>query len=860
MLRKSTWSGLLIVIVIFVLPATLFTQDEPSTRNMYKTMDRMLSMRQYEDAMPLIERLLELDPDNANFNFKMAYAIIRGSSYKDPMPYLEKAIANITDRYRSRARQTSAPVDALWYIALEHFYNYNYEVAESYFLQYQQHINELHDNYDFSVECLAACKSGPILMKSPVNVHVRDFSEAVSLPTYFHSGLFSPDEAVFVFTADRNPEKNNYRLEHQAFNDDIFSVYYKDSTWSEPRPLSVNINSTGREASIGMHPNGKMMLVYREDADGGNLYYSDLIDSSVWSPLKKFPKPINSSANETHATISADGKIMYFTSDRKGGYGGLDIYMSRLSRDSVWQEPVNLGPQVNTEYYEESPHFQANSNLLYWSSNRLEGMGGFDIYRAEITQDSLASNVRNIGYPINTPHNDMFFKTTITGGTGYYSSSCTSTNGEYDMQIVDFQDASLYPDVLVKGLVIKDYTDTLYNKAIFLSNLTSRTITDSSVLDSVSGFYEFNLHSKNKYFVSVRHNDTMYYSKPFLVSEYFADYTFENEIELRPIFITDSSLRQTVSDFYIIRNSSDVSDESPVFDSLENVFAHEDSLEITTLSRTNTIIDSAQFNLFEQKRQYRDTIPKSDPEQNELIAANNSIDTMPVDTLTSVSQMVSASHTQPSPSVLKKPQVKAQVNTTFIADSLLSSGIENLNFKQFDISEDDLQHAYFLFDSINDVDKQLVCLDFLAQNNRISGEYNNALEMQLRSLSLIEEHKSDDEVAQKKEEIGEMYSDLWYSEESIDLYEESLESYKDMENQEKTAEVYFKIADVLMRDKKYQQAIDYLYESLDFIPSRQQQAQAYNKIAVSYHNLHNYTSAFENYNKAIQIASQINDR
>ena len=71
MLRKSTWSGLLIVIVIFVLPTTLFTQDEPSTRNMYKTMDRLLSMRQYEDAVPLIERLLELEPDNANFNFKI---------------------------------------------------------------------------------------------------------------------------------------------------------------------------------------------------------------------------------------------------------------------------------------------------------------------------------------------------------------------------------------------------------------------------------------------------------------------------------------------------------------------------------------------------------------------------------------------------------------------------------------------------------------------------------------------------------------------------------------------------------------------------------------------------------------------
>lgn len=859
MLRKSTWS-LIIIAAIFILPVTLFTQDESSTRSIYKSMDKLLSMQQYEQAMPLIEQLLEISPDNANYNFKMAYAIIRSANKQSPLPYLEKAIQNITSRYRSRVNETAAPTDALWFIG-QHFFNeYNYERAEGYLTQYLTHINSLHMNYSACEEKIASCKTGLELMKDPVHVTISDFSEATTIQSHFHSGLFSPDESMFIFTADSYFYNDNANNGRKAHNDDIYIIYKKNDVWSKPKPLSSNINSELKEASVGMHPNGKMLLVYREDPECGNLYYSDLIDSCIWSPLKKFPAPINSSANETHATISADGKVIYFTSDREGGYGGLDIYMSRLNRDGTWGKAINLGPTINSSHHEESPHFQANSNLLYFSSNRPGGMGGFDVYRAEISQDSIVLDVKNMGYPINTPQYDMFFKTSYDGGKAYYSSACTATNGEYDLQIVTFEDKKLYPNAMVQGLVITQHNDTLKNKDVYLFNLTTRSITDSARLNPATGYYVCNLHSKNSYFISVAHEGYVYYSKPFQLSEYFSDYTFENTIILDPIYITDSTLRQNEGMFTVFKNNLTVDDDDALYDTVTNVFAVSHSIQPQKLSRLQTTIDE------EAQKQHYDyvlaqenvIVPTLIPENNELISDYPTHAPDTIDELSSIMQVVQGAENQPLPRKTQQKSIPKVVDAAF-ADSLLTSGVANLQFGQYNASENDLRKAKYLYDSLQDVSKQLVCLDYLTENQRNIGQLNNALELQLESLSLMEKNASEQEIAAKQKQLAYMYDELWYKDEAIDLFEKNLEAQKKQNNKEGVTDAYFDIADVYMQHNEQEKAIALLQESLEHIASQKKQAEAYNKIGVSYHQLYQYVQAIGYYNKAIFTADAIND-
>lgn len=861
MLQKSTWS-LVIILAIFILPTSLFTQDESSPRNMYRNMDRLLSIRQYEEALPIIEQLLQEDPDNANYNFKMAYAIIRGPSQKDPLPYLEKAIQNISDRYRSRPNQLSAPVDALWFIGRYHFYQYNYGVAFEYLQQYLKHINEFHANYALTLETIEVCRTAPDLMKHPVHITMRDFSEAVTLPQYVHSPLFSPDESIFIFTADANPEDNHYRIAHEAYNDDIFYIYKKDGEWSKPKPLSANINSNKKEASVGMHPNGKMLLVYREDNGVGNLYYSDLIDSNVWSPLKKFPEPINTEHNESHATISADGRVMYFTSDRPGGYGGLDIYMSRLSRDGVWGTAINLGPQVNSRFHEESPHLQANSNLIYFSSNRPGGMGGFDVYRGEILQDSIVTNVQNIGYPINTPFDDLFFKTTLDGGRAYYSTACTSTNGEFDLQIIDLKDTRLFPNVIVEGLVIHETDDTLRNKKLYVFNLTTKRITDSTITDSKSGLFQANLHSKNTYLLSVTYDGFVYYSKPFEISEYFADYTFQNTITLHPFYISDSTVRQNTGDFVIFRNNMMAREDDPIFDSVLNIFAVSNSLEAQRVSRLQTTIDT-EAETRHMARRIERTTRIEEPEE-PLFVENDLIPDVRQaqdegEYITSVTQIVEVTEARSQRPRVQKPVVEAQRGSSN-ADSLLSSGISNLQFGQFDASTEDLLAAKKLYDSLQDAQKLVVCLDYLSANARNTGNIHSALDYQLQSLSIIEQSMSAQALAERQVEVGKLYEELWYKDEALALFEKSLAIQKEQNNKEAASDAYFNIADVYMQHNQQEQAIAYLQQSLESATNLKRQAETFNKIGVSYHQLQQFITAIEYYNKAINTASSIDDK
>ena len=856
MLRKSSLSIVIIVLGMLV-PATLFTQDEGSLRQLYNSIEKLLSEKEYDKAIPLLTELVKTNPNNANYNFKMAYAIIRGNSKLDPLPFLEKAITNTTINYKSRYTQDAAPIDALWFYALQRYYRYDYAIAKDFFTKYLQLIPSTHTNYAPCVDYIGWCNTGPEFMKKPVKVKHVSFHEATTLPEHFHSALFSPDESIFIFTGEQNPNIDNYKIEYKALNDDIFYIINKNGKWSEPASLSSNINSARREACIGMNPNGKQLLIYREDADGGNIYYSDLLDSSVWSTPKKFPEPINSLFNESHATLSADGRTIFFTSDRPGGFGGLDIYMSIMDLDGTWGPAINLGSEVNSSAFEESPHIQVNSNLLYFSSNRPGGLGEFDVYRTELKNDSIAFNVQNIGYPINTPRNDLFFKTSIDGGKAYYSSPCTSTNGEYDFMIVEFQDKKLFPNIIVKGIVINQDHDTLRGIPITLFNMTVKDITDSSKLDKKTGYYMFKLHSKNNYFASIEYDGSVYFSKPFKFDKYFTDYSFSNIIEIDPIVIGDSTLRQDIGDFKVFRNNYDKDEDDPIFDSVQNMFTVLEKMPLQNVSRINTSIGIKPPLISSIKESETPkieepnilTTPEPDPPK-----------TVVINEITEIKDIIEYTDVVENPKVDIQVKVPTKNKNNNSADYLISSGIET--FKEGDYSEslEKMKKAYEMYDTSNNYKKQVLCLEYIADAQYNSGLINDALEAHKESLSIIEENFGKKEQKAKQQEIAKIYNDLYYQDEALKYLEKSLKIDKELKNNKDIAATYLKMAEVYLQHNQQQKAIEILKEGLKYTKDEQQKAETYNKLGVSHHQLQEIITAIDYYNKAIQTASKIDDK
>ena len=145
------------------------------------------------------------------------------------------------------------------------------------------------------------------------------------------------------------------------------------------QPLPGNANTNGHEASISMSWDGYTLFIYRDDKGDGNIYMSTYEDGK-WSAAVKLGTEINTKYYENHACLSPDGELLYFVSDRPGGYGNKDIWVSRRLGHNKWSKAVNLGPKINTEYNEESPVILSDGKTLYFSSEGHESMGGYDIF------------------------------------------------------------------------------------------------------------------------------------------------------------------------------------------------------------------------------------------------------------------------------------------------------------------------------------------------------------------------------------------------------------------------------------------------------------------------------------------------
>ena len=197
--------------------------------------------------------------------------------------------------------------------------------------------------------------------------------------------------------------------------------------------------------SVGVSPDGQKLFVYKfKKNDGGDIYVCEL-KGDEWSKPRQLGKNINTEYHESSASFSYDGRTMYFVSDRPdAGYGGRDIYMNKLlfpdlkvGKKGRWGKAINLGPIINTEYNEEGVFMHPDGKTLYFSSTGHNTMGGYDIFKS-VYENGRWGKPENLGYPINTPDDDIFFTISGSGKHGYYSSVKKEGFGEKDIYKITF--------------------------------------------------------------------------------------------------------------------------------------------------------------------------------------------------------------------------------------------------------------------------------------------------------------------------------------------------------------------------------------------------------------------------------------
>ncbi len=283
------------------------------------------------------------------------------------------------------------------------------------------------------------CEYGKKLVANPVRVFIDNLGSAINTKYPEYGPIINADNTLMLFTSRRPNTTGGAKDESlHEYYEDLYSSTYKNGSWTSAVNIGEPANSADHDATVALSPDGQKLLIYKDDKGDGNLY-EILLTGDKWSKPVKLDKAINTKDHESSAAYSYDGKTLYFVSSRQDmGLGGRDIYVSNWDDEKgKWGEPKNLGPVINTKYNEESVFIHPDGKTMYFSSQGHQTMGGYDIFKTELKNGNW-TKPENIGYPINTPDDDVFFVVNASGRYGYYSSFKEDGMGEKDIYKITF--------------------------------------------------------------------------------------------------------------------------------------------------------------------------------------------------------------------------------------------------------------------------------------------------------------------------------------------------------------------------------------------------------------------------------------
>lgn len=441
----------------------------------------------YEDklytlALPIYEAVNKNHP-NEDF-IKYMYgktSLYRSDKHADALQYLDEA-------YSRNKRIVLIEYD----LARALHYNYKFDEAlekVNSFLAGKKLNPEDKANAELLKKQIENAK---ILNEKVGTAKINNISTPINTADEEYVPVISADESMMVYTYS-GPKSNGGRVnafgeksDVGVYAEDIYVSFKQNDTFQLPKPLE-NINTKSNDAAISLSPDGQTLYIYRDSGDDhGDIYESHLIGEDFGTPVK-IKGQVNTFSWDGHCSVSADGRTMYFSSERPGGYGGKDIYRATLQADSTWGNVVNLGDSINSKYNEDSPFIHPDGLTLFFSSDGTKSSGGYDIFSSVMEQDSTFKVVENLGFPINTPDDDIYFVVAANGARGYYSSGKASGLGLKDIYMVEtnFPSAKLKA-YLVKGKVTSEGkpVEAPYNIEILSKN---NALYKSSKSNSVNG-------------------------------------------------------------------------------------------------------------------------------------------------------------------------------------------------------------------------------------------------------------------------------------------------------------------------------------------------------------------------------------
>lgn len=393
----------------------------------------------YDDIREVMVLAADSDTTNIKANFEAGHLHLETIKKDLAVKYFLR-IANQDPDYR---------FDLNFWIGQSLQYGLEFDKALKYYTQYRQKLISK-PNYQGKdkVELkeverkIKECENGIEFVANPKNFSIVNIGREINSEFDDYGPVLNESESELVFTTRRRDDNLNENVaEDNKPWEDIFTTTKSGGKWARAKNIGAIINTKFNDSNLALSADGKTLYIYKDDGNG-DIYVSERLADGTWGVPDALPGIINSSYREASVSVTENGDILYFASERPGGLGGSDIYVCTKDSKGEWSKVKNLGSSINTELDEDGPFIDYDGKSLYFSSRGRKGMGGYDIYKSTLINldRNEWSEPENLGFPINTPDDDVYFVNSKDGKRAYYASIRDDGMGYTDIYMITIPD------------------------------------------------------------------------------------------------------------------------------------------------------------------------------------------------------------------------------------------------------------------------------------------------------------------------------------------------------------------------------------------------------------------------------------
>jgi outer membrane protein OmpA-like peptidoglycan-associated protein/tetratricopeptide (TPR) repeat protein len=534
------------VLLFFITSYTFAQQRQYSTTDReaikyFALANESLDDHLYDDAIGNLQKAIEADDKFVEAHAVLGDLLRQMRNYKASLEQFHKVIA-LNPEFNRAVYLKSGEMEIS---------NALYELAQQHLEKYLTYPNITAQNTYYAQKLIADCKFSIQAIAHPVPFKPINLGPEINTEADEYLPVATADEATLIFTRKINN------------NEDFYKSDKLNNKWQTATYLSDQINTPQyNEGAESISQDGKYLFFTgcnRPDGLGRCDIYIAQKNGNDWGKPFDLSPPVNTTGWESQPSISADGKTLYFVSNRKGGYGGYDIWKSSLS-EKGWGEPENLGPNINTIYDEQSPFIHPDDSTFYFCSNGWPGLGGKDLFMSRLGKDGKWQKPENLGYPINSSGDENGLTLTANGSYAFFSSNNLNGFGGFDIYTFELP-PNLRPKLVtyVKGIVNDAKTKAPLKAAVEIIDLQKNEAVYQDYSDATQGDFLATLTTGKDYGLNISKSGYLFYSANFSLIGHEAKNPYNIFVLLEPIEVGNKVI---LNNIFFDTNKFDLQSES----------------------------------------------------------------------------------------------------------------------------------------------------------------------------------------------------------------------------------------------------------------------------------------------------------